>query len=171
MPNDPINNRHASILTFLPSGIVDRSTSTFAIAKTSAEADMFTRKSTTTESQSAIPIDLQSTIPISVKLYSRIPLPSRSSSPSIRTQHTLNSSLRPSSRQSAHSPHHKVLEHQIAIPTRLRPIMAEIRDLIRLSVAGTAEWALERTCRVDIGRRSSYVLSGRRAEAADAGDV
>ena len=169
MPHDPINSRDASTLTFLPSGIVDRSTSTFAIAKTSAEADIFTRKSTSTECQPTIPIDLQSTIPISTKPSLTISLPSPSSSPSVRTQHTLNSSLRPSSRQCAHSPHHKVLEQQITIPTRLRPIMAEIRDLIR--IAGATEWALKRTCRVDIGRRSSSVLSGRRAEAADAGEM
>lgn len=34
-------------LTFLPSGIALRSTSTLACARTSAEADMLTRKSTT----------------------------------------------------------------------------------------------------------------------------
>jgi len=87
------------------------------------------------------------------------------------SQHTLNSSLRTSSRQCAHSPHHKVLKHQIAIPTRLRPIMAKIRDPIRFLVAGASEWVLERTCRVNFARRSSSVLSRRRAETADAGEV
>jgi hypothetical protein len=89
----------------------------------------------------------------------------------MRIQHTLNSSLRPSSRQRAQSAHHKVLKQQIGVATRLGPIMAEIRDLIRLSVAGAAEWAFERTCRMDIRSCSSYVLSGCRAEVADAGDM
>jgi hypothetical protein len=35
----------AFVRTFLPSGMVDRSTSTLAIARTSADADMLTRKS------------------------------------------------------------------------------------------------------------------------------
>jgi hypothetical protein len=169
--NDPRNKRNISILTFLPSGIVDRSTSTFAIAKTSAEADIFTRKSTTAQRQPAIPIDLRTTIHISIKPSLTIPLPSPSSSPSMRTKHTLNSSLRPSSRERAHSPHHKVLKHQVAIPTRLRPIMAKIRDLVRILVAGAAEWALERTRRVDLARCSSSVLRGCRTEAADAGEM
>jgi hypothetical protein len=171
MLNDPFNNRSEPVLTFLPSGMVERSTSTFAIANTSAEADMFTRKSTNTESQLAIPIDPKSTIPISMKLSSSTQLPFPPPSPSMPTQHTLNSSLSPSSRQSSHSPHHEVLKQQIAIHTCLRPVMAEIRDLVGILVAGAAERALERTCRVDIGRCSNAVLRGRCAEAADAGEM
>jgi hypothetical protein len=49
--------------------------------------------------------------------------------------------------------------------------MAEIRDLVGILVAGAAERALERTCRVDIGRCSNAVLRGRCAEAADAGEM
>jgi hypothetical protein len=39
------NGEEGGNLTFFPSGIAFKSTSTFAIAKTSAEADMLTRKS------------------------------------------------------------------------------------------------------------------------------
>lgn len=140
-----INNNYALVLTFLPSGIVERSTSTFAIAKTSADADMFTRKSSNTESQLAIPIDPQNTMHILSSPFSSLQTlfyPPSSSMPSL---HTFNSSLRTSSRQGTHGPHHKVLKDQIAIPTRLSPIMAKIRDLVRVLVAGASEWALERT--------------------------
>lgn len=85
MCNDTMNNLYATGLTFLPSGIVERSTSTFAIAKTSAEADIFTRKSNNAECQPAVPIDLRSTIRISIKLSRSITLRSHSSSPSMRT--------------------------------------------------------------------------------------
>lgn len=45
--------------TFLPSGIVERSTSTLAMAKTSAEADMLTKKSVQKrEDQHLVPMGL-----------------------------------------------------------------------------------------------------------------
>ncbi len=87
------------------------------------------------------------------------------------TQRTLNGRLSPSSRQCAHSPYHKVLKQQIGVPTRLRPIVAEVRDPIRFVVADATEWAVERACRVDVARCCSSVLRRRRAQATDAGDA
>ena len=37
-----------------------------------------------------------------------------------------------------------VLKHQIAIGSSLAPVVAEIRNLISLTVAGTLEWRVER---------------------------
>lgn len=44
-PNEPSNPPRLGILTFFPSGMAERSTSTLAMAKTSADADMFFRNS------------------------------------------------------------------------------------------------------------------------------
>jgi hypothetical protein len=120
--------------------------------------------------QLAIPIEPQIIILISVEPFLCLPARPHPSS-SMPSQHTLNSSLRPSSRQSTHGPHHEVLKHQIAIPTRLCSIMAEIRDLVCVIIAAASEWALERTCRVDFGRRAGSVLRRSCAEAADDGEM
>ena len=92
--------------TFLASGISSRATSTLAMAKTSAEADMFTKKSV---------IDFNQ--PNAHPVFST---PS-SQSCSVRTLHC---SLRSHSRHSSHRAYHKVLKHPVSRFSTTRLIFA-----------------------------------------------
>ena len=66
------------VRTFLPSGIVDKSTSTLAMAKTSADADMFTKKSICRQTSALRPL-FDTTIPF-CPLWPVVPSPSATSS-------------------------------------------------------------------------------------------
>ena len=125
----------------------------------------------------------QHILPISSQLASKLPHSTQctpSQPPQCKSrplypycsQHTLNRSLRPHSRQGAHRPHHEVLEQNIITPTRFRLIMAKIRDLGALfGTTRATERALERTWSVDIRGCGSSLDRSRRAETAQAREV
>jgi hypothetical protein len=111
------------VRTFLPSGIVDKSTSTFAMAKTSADADMFTKKSVCCQISALCPqlippshsvvcrplSRLQAPRPVDLFIHSLLYRSTVSKAPfpfHIICQRTLNSSLSSCSSQSTHRSNH-----------------------------------------------------------------
>lgn len=129
------------------------------MAKTSADADMLTRKSAKGRQHASSTSYKSQWRPPSVPIV-LLPsaFPTLTSAPDVKKR-TLNGRLRARSRQRAHSADHEVLEHQVAIRAALAPVVAEIGDLGGLFAAAAAEGRLEGGC-CGLGGRG-----GQRAQA------
>src|SRR5579862_929588 len=104
--------------TFFPSGMADRSTSTLAMARTSADADILTRKSVQEPARISANFSLNPQCLTDVLHYylplhlHQGPIGDQLILPARRPP-TLNCSLRPRRAQHTERPGHKVLKHFI----------------------------------------------------------
>lgn len=158
------------ILTFLPSGIAARSTSTLAMAKTSADADMFLRNSARGLRQprplfanaklAHVPSTSSPNHLLQQETRPKKHLMSGSFiiSQAPRDLLTLNRRLGTHSRDRTKTTNHKVLVDQVLVRRALGRIVAEVGDV------GGGALALEGA----LVRRASRVgAGGGRAEASD----
>ena len=114
------------------------------MAKTSAEADMFTRKSVQAQNhQQCIPID---TLYVSSAPFIHPPGHRQrlEAAFQLRSPRTLHSGLGSRSRESSHGADHEVLENEVAAGALAAPILAEVWDLGRRAVAHALEGRVER---------------------------
>lgn len=147
-------------VTFLPSGMAARSTSTLAWASTSAEADMLTRKSRMRGFWSAIALCTASLVFYSVVYNSKESV--------LKIFLTLHGCLCPRCRQESHSSDHEVLEGLIASLAFLAHVVCETRYLCRRVVFLVFERGVETWCLIILARNSIYDVGFRAPLSGDA---
>lgn len=145
-------------LTFLPSGIALRSTSTLACARTSAEADMLTRKSVTIQSAPNGHPKPPRPPPSYLSIHSSQPFwQARGIAlfPPNPWVHTLNGSFSSRGREQSHSTNHEILKRPVRSLSPLAHVISKTRYLGRVVLV---THRFERRCK---GRRLAVVVCSR----------